>query len=67
MLDENLVHAIIGRKDLDCGSVELRANLVLTRGHGSLLLALSYFRESASCRVGVEEDFEGFERYFYSQ
>ncbi len=34
----NLVHAIIGGKDLDCGSAELSVNLVLTRGHGSLLL-----------------------------
>jgi hypothetical protein len=31
MLDKNLVDAIIGGKDLDCGSAEL--NLVLTRGH----------------------------------
>jgi hypothetical protein len=38
MLDKNLVHAIIGGKDLDCGSAELRVNLVWTRGHGSLLL-----------------------------
>jgi hypothetical protein len=36
MLDKNLVDAIIGGKDPDCGSAEL--NLVLTRGHGSLLL-----------------------------
>jgi hypothetical protein len=40
MLDKNLVHAIIGDKDLDCGSAELRVILVLTRGHGSLLLDL---------------------------
>jgi hypothetical protein len=38
MFDKNLVHAIIGGKDLDCGSAELSVNLVLTRGHGSLLL-----------------------------
>src|SRR5208283_3558952 len=38
MFDKNLVHAIIGGKDLDCGSAELRVHLVLTRGHGSLLL-----------------------------
>jgi hypothetical protein len=37
MFDEKLVHAIIGGKDLNCGSAE-SANLVLTRGHGSLLL-----------------------------
>ena len=37
MFDKNLVHAIIGGKDLDCGSAELSVNLVLTRGHGSLL------------------------------
>jgi hypothetical protein len=36
MFDKNLVHAIIGDKDLDCGSTEL--NLGLTRAHGSLLL-----------------------------
>jgi len=40
MFDKNLVHAIIGGKDLDCDSAELSVNLVLTRGHGSLLLDL---------------------------
>jgi len=40
MFDKNLVHAIIGGKDLHCGSAELSVNLVLTRGHGSLLLDL---------------------------
>src|SRR5213079_1349048 len=44
MFDKNLVHAIIGGKDLDCGSAELSVNLGLTRGHGSLLLDLWYFR-----------------------
>src|SRR6266702_1332496 len=44
MFDKNLVHAIIGGKDLDCSSAELSVNLVLTRGHGSLLLDLYYFR-----------------------
>src|SRR6266478_3655374 len=38
MFDKNLVHALTGGKDLDCGSAELSVNLVLTRGHGSLLL-----------------------------
>jgi hypothetical protein len=36
MFDKNLAHAIIGGKDLDCGSTELSVNLVLTRVHGSL-------------------------------
>jgi hypothetical protein len=40
MFDKKLVHAIVGGKDLDCGSAELNANLGLTRGHGSLLLDL---------------------------
>jgi hypothetical protein len=40
MFDKNLVHALIGGKDLDCGSAELRVNVVLTRDHGSLLLHL---------------------------
>jgi len=40
MFDKNLIDAIIGGKDLDCGSAELSVNLVLTRGHGSLLLDL---------------------------
>jgi hypothetical protein len=40
MFDKNLVHAIVGSKDLDCGSAESSVNLVLTRGHGSLLLDL---------------------------
>ena len=38
MFDKNLVHAIIGGKDLDCGLAELSVNLVLTGGQGSLLL-----------------------------
>ena len=38
MFDENLVDAIVGAKDLDCGSPQLRVDLGLTRGHGSLLL-----------------------------
>ena len=37
MFDKNLVQAIIGGKNLHCGSAELSVNLVLTRGHGSLL------------------------------
>ena len=50
MFDKHLVHAIIGGKDLDCGSAQFRVNLPrvnlsrvnlrLTRGHGSLLLDL---------------------------
>jgi hypothetical protein len=53
MFDKNLVDAIIGGKDLDRGSTELSVclgltklgltNLVLTRGHGSLLLHPSFF------------------------
>ena len=35
MFDKNLVDALIGGKDLDCGSAELSVNLGLTRGHGS--------------------------------
>src|SRR6266700_528059 len=48
MFDKNLVDAIVGGKDLDCGSaqsrVKLSVNLVLARGHGSPLLDLSYVR-----------------------
>ena len=45
MFDQNLVRAIIGGKDLDCGSAELSVNTGLTIGgltrpHGSLLLDL---------------------------
>ena len=41
MFDKHLVHAIIGGKDLDCGSPELSVHLglmigALTRSHGSL-------------------------------
>src|SRR6266849_3964843 len=50
MFDQNLVHAIIGGKDLDCGSAELSVNPGLTRGHGSLLLDLYYFRAVANLR-----------------
>ncbi len=38
MFDKNLVHAIIGDKNSDCGSAKLSVNLVLTRGHGSYSL-----------------------------
>src|SRR5271166_4805044 len=44
MFDKNLVHAVIGCKDLDRVSAELSVNLGLTRGHGSLPLDLYYFR-----------------------
>jgi hypothetical protein len=40
MFDKNLVHAIIGGKDPDCGSTELSVNAGLTFGHGFLLLDL---------------------------
>jgi hypothetical protein len=40
VFDKNLVDAIVGGKDLDCGSAEMSVNLVLTRGHGSLFLDL---------------------------
>src|SRR5271168_4500220 len=40
MFDQNLVDAIVGGKDLRCGPAKLRVNLVLTRGHASLLLGL---------------------------
>ena len=40
MLDKNLVHAIVGGKDPDRRSAELRVNLVWTRGHGFLFLDL---------------------------
>jgi len=48
MFDKNLVHAIIGGKNLDCGSAELSVNLGLTRGHGSLLLDLIILPASSS-------------------
>ncbi len=38
MFDENLVHAIVGGKDLDSGSAELSLKLWFTRGHGYLPL-----------------------------
>jgi hypothetical protein len=38
VFDKHLVDAIIGSKDLDCGSAKLSVNLVWTRGQGSLLL-----------------------------
>lgn len=39
MLDKNLVHALVGAKDTDCGPADLSGNFWWTRGHGSLLLA----------------------------
>jgi hypothetical protein len=41
--DKNLVHAIMGGKDLDCGSANLNMDSGLTSGHGSLLLDLIIF------------------------
>jgi hypothetical protein len=38
MLDQHLVHALVGGKDLDCGSAELSVSFYLTSGHGLLLL-----------------------------
>jgi hypothetical protein len=40
MVDKNLVHAFIGCEYLDRGSIELRVNLILMCGHGSILLDL---------------------------
>jgi hypothetical protein len=40
MFDKHLVDAIIGGKDLDCGSAEFGLNLGLTLGHGFQLLDL---------------------------
>src|SRR5258707_12952280 len=43
MFDNNLVHAIVGRKKPNSGLAEWRVHLVLTRGHRFLLLDLYYF------------------------
>ena len=65
MFDEELVHAVVGGKDLDCRRAELSANLGLTGGHGSLLLELKYFRDAGYSRVsfcnGQGRRNEGFE------
>jgi hypothetical protein len=37
MFNEDLVHPIAGGKDLNCGSAELRLNLLLARGQGLAL------------------------------
>jgi 2'-5' RNA ligase len=47
MFDKNLVHAIIGGKDLDRSSAGLSVDLVLTRGHGSYSLTYSTSAPSA--------------------
>jgi len=44
MFDENLVNVIVGGKDPPCGSAQLSLSFWLTRGHGLLPVALSYFR-----------------------
>jgi hypothetical protein len=52
MFDKNLVHAIAGGEDLDCGSAELRLNPGLTRGHGSQLpCPTGYFRTPGHSQV----------------
>jgi hypothetical protein len=53
MLDEHLVHAIVGGKDLHRGSTELRVNLVLelTRGHGCLLLETYHMLADGASRL----------------
>ena len=40
MFDQDLFDTIVGSKNLDCGPAGLGVNLVLRRGHGSLLLNL---------------------------
>jgi hypothetical protein len=40
MFDKQLVHALIGGKDLDCGPAEMRVNILSRRGHGGALLDL---------------------------
>jgi hypothetical protein len=50
MFDKNLVHAIIGGKDLNCDAAELSVNLVLTRGHGSYSLTYNTSGPSAKRR-----------------
>src|SRR5579863_7047743 len=56
MFDQHLVHAIIGGKNLACGLAESSVNLVLTRGHGSLLLELSYRQDSTVRRDSLTEN-----------
>ena|ERR1035437_1530227 len=67
MFDKNLVHAIIGGKDLDCRSAELSVNLGLTRGHGPLLLDPSYFRAVGKREVIVVAAMERFSGDHVSQ
>ena len=43
LFDENLVDAIVRRKDSDRGAAELGVRLVLMRAHGSLPLSQSKF------------------------
>jgi hypothetical protein len=40
VFDQNLVHAIVGGKNLNCGLAELGVNLGLMLGHGCLFLDL---------------------------
>src|SRR5882762_10488359 len=51
MFDNNLVHAIVGRKKPDSGLAEWRVHLVLTCGHRFLLLDLYYFPALAKMEV----------------
>jgi hypothetical protein len=55
MFDQHLVHAIIGGKDLDCGSAEFRVNLALTRRHGSLLHLTEWGNVSAPSSLWQDE------------
>jgi hypothetical protein len=50
MFDKNLVYAIIGGKDSDCGAAELSVNLVFTRGH--VILERDLQRELDPARIG---------------
>ena len=47
MFDKELIHVIVGGKDLGCGLAELSVNLMLTRGHGSYSLSSITSRPSA--------------------
>jgi hypothetical protein len=53
VFDKNLVHAIIGGKDLDRVSAELSVNLVLTFGHGSYSSIYDTSGQSANRKYGT--------------
>jgi hypothetical protein len=55
MLDKELIHAIIGGKDLRCGSARISLRRALHRGHGTVFLDAPSYRRAAEAESPQRE------------